>query len=374
MGEGEAALNTKIETIARLMPHMTPEVQNKLQEESTRATAALNGGQPTRGAAGAGGTQAVEMLSDSTMVELMEKMSRNVAVFQSVFEAGQEAAMYPNQSTKRDSASQDAFKESLIHRYQAARENATKLECVVTGQFLPRHVCTAGHLVPHAQRSCLPHYGLSPAEINDPRNGLLWAEGIEKKMHPPEDICFLYHYLNQAWHFVVLNPAIMKEVIAGTNKTFGDCHERALNIPPEKSPWKRVLWVHAKLALTHAMSKKWISGTLWEERLKKTKEFLLCLQDADNSDEAMAKWTKQYETSKEKAGSEGLVGAAHGTPTSRGASMGAPVGAARGRPASRETIRAAGMLAVSGGRGGRWGGAREYGSKQTPTNRDKQKH
>ncbi len=344
----------------------------------------------------------MKMFSDSTWIELMEKMSRNMIVFQSVFEAGQEAAMYPNQSTKRDSASQDAFKKGLIHRYQVARENAKFLECVVTGQLLPRSACVAGHLVPHSQRSFLPNFGLSPAEINNPMNGLLWAEGIEKKMHPPKDICFLFHYLNQAWHFIVLNPAIMKEVIAGTSKTFGDCHERALKIPPEKSPWKRVLWVHAKVALTHAMERKWISGTLWEERLKKTNEFLSCWKEAKNSDEAIANWTKQYEVAKEEAGSGDLVGgahetptsrgasmgtkqyevskeeagsgdlAAHGTPTSRGASMGAPVGAARGTPTSRGTIRAGGMRAVSGGRGGRWGGARGDGSKQTSTNRDKQ--
>jgi len=47
MGEGEAALNTKIETIAKLIPHATPEVQNKLKEESARATAALNAAHPT---------------------------------------------------------------------------------------------------------------------------------------------------------------------------------------------------------------------------------------------------------------------------------------------------------------------------------------
>eukprot|EP00961_Rhodomonas_salina_P066557 894194-Rhodomonas_salina.1 len=47
MVPSDATLNTKIETIAKMMPHSTPEVQKKLQEESYRATAALNPGQPS---------------------------------------------------------------------------------------------------------------------------------------------------------------------------------------------------------------------------------------------------------------------------------------------------------------------------------------
>eukprot|EP00961_Rhodomonas_salina_P292348 3932871-Rhodomonas_salina.2 len=49
MVPSEAAQNIKIETIAKLMPHVTPQVQEKLQEESARATAALIRGQPSEG-------------------------------------------------------------------------------------------------------------------------------------------------------------------------------------------------------------------------------------------------------------------------------------------------------------------------------------
>jgi len=50
MVPSDATHNTKVETIAELMPHSTPEVQEKLQEESERATAALNRGQSSKGA------------------------------------------------------------------------------------------------------------------------------------------------------------------------------------------------------------------------------------------------------------------------------------------------------------------------------------
>ena len=49
MVQRDTTHNTKIETIAKLMPHSKPEVQKKLQEESDRATAALNRGQPSEG-------------------------------------------------------------------------------------------------------------------------------------------------------------------------------------------------------------------------------------------------------------------------------------------------------------------------------------
>jgi len=211
-------------------------------------------------------------------------------------EAEQEASMYTDKQTMRETASQHNFKEELISHYQVCKQQGKggeELECMVTKQFVPRDKCIAGHLLPHSNRTFLPSYGLSHLAINDVRNGILWAIGIEQKFHPPKEICLLYDPFASTWKFTVLNPLLRDKIIAGTNKTFGELHLQPVQFPHGKSPWKRILWVHAKLSIENALLNKWIEATEWEGEIEKFADLLRLRREqkrGEESDAAVTKW------------------------------------------------------------------------------------
>jgi len=210
-------------------------------------------------------------------------------------------AMCPDKETARSTESQAAFKNALVARYQAgfcrngkrfisAPTSFTHIQCAVTGWKTSKQQCCAGHLLPHASAHDALAFGLSPDDINDERNGLLLAQGVEKVMHPPLRVCFLFDVLNNSWKFAVLDPELMKQVVRPTPKRFHELHQKALEIPPGKSPWKRLLWVHAEHAISGAMKKGWIKGQAWEEELKKLASLLDQVNGKSDSDMAMRIW------------------------------------------------------------------------------------
>eukprot|EP00961_Rhodomonas_salina_P268819 3632748-Rhodomonas_salina.1 len=106
-----------------------------------------------------------------------------LAVLGNLTQTVQYQAMHPDHQTQRSRESQFHFKSALIKYYEAgycksARhfvraddpEQATYIQCAVTGWKLKRNKCIAGHVLPHASAHLAHAFGLSPEGINDVRN------------------------------------------------------------------------------------------------------------------------------------------------------------------------------------------------------------
>jgi len=226
-----------------------------------------------------------------------------LAVLGNLTQTVQYQAMHPDHQTQRSRESQFHFKSALIKYYEAgycksARhfvraddpEQATYIQCAVTGWKLKRNKCIAGHVLPHASAHLAHAFGLSPEGINDVRNGLLCCEHVEELMHPPLRICFLYDILHDNWKFTVLDGQLLVTKIRETNKTFGQCNGKTLKLPDGKSPWKRLLWIHAEQAITAALSAELLSDKKWEEERGRIQSLLTLVFTQRDSDAAVRKW------------------------------------------------------------------------------------
>lgn len=107
-------------------------------------------------------------------------------------------------------------------------------------------------------------YGLSPLEIDNPRNGVLMLDSIEKAFDHL-DVCFLYNALTQELTLKVMNPAFLSRRILPNSavelSSFADIDGNVLQCGAGALPYRRVLSVHTKFAFSRALSMGWIANT-----------------------------------------------------------------------------------------------------------------
>ena len=121
------------------------------------------------------------------------------------------------------------------------------------------------HLVKHSRPHLMAMYGLSPLDIDNPRNGILMLDAIEK-VFDSLDVCFLYNHMNQELTFKVLNPELRRKRILPSSsnelRTFENIDGSPLQVAvAEAKPYHRILFTQAKFAYSRAISFNWIANT-----------------------------------------------------------------------------------------------------------------
>jgi len=174
------------------------------------------------------------------------------------------------------------FKESLITFYDrqagdhpVGDETLAQIRCMVLDKPIVTHKVCAAHLWKHSRADDMPLLGLSPSDIDNPRNGLLLAKSIEVAFDKKE-VCFLYNPFDQKFHFCVLNPSLLPiriyypdPKIPNDNNfpdTFASLNNQPLQLPKGIFPYKRILGFHARCAFRKACP-KWITEERYQEFL-----------------------------------------------------------------------------------------------------------
>lgn len=169
-------------------------------------------------------------------------------------------------SNNRTRIESDEFKESLIAYYQCAAPPSTPLSnniyCMITRKLYRRDLVIASHIVKHStQGESMPLYGLSPLDIDSPRNGFLMLKSIEESFDRKE-VCFIYNPIDRSLRLKVLNPLLMGKKLHSTEPmTFANVDNAALMLPVDVFPFRRCLNMHAKFSFSRALLFKWILPT-----------------------------------------------------------------------------------------------------------------
>ena len=121
---------------------------------------------------------------------------------------------------------------------------------------------TSAHLVKHCTPELMTCYGLSPSEIDSPRNGILILKKIEESFDRL-DVCFLYNGFDQKLRLKVLKPELLNCRIFPSSttelRTFRDIDGAELMQPDSDTcPYRRILSMHVKYAYARALSLGWI--------------------------------------------------------------------------------------------------------------------
>jgi hypothetical protein len=215
----------------------------------------------------------------------------------------QEGVFYNDAQTQRSEKSQRAFKDKLVSRYSNKANITTKkgnvevgLRCMVTGTVLPFDQCIAGHIVPHHAAAQLPCFGEVPSEINNPKNGLLWAQGIEDIFHPPKRVCIMYHFFTKQLHFMVLDPELLEVEIKGTKIMFKNVNNRVVDCG-DCLPSLRYLWRHASASIREAEKAGWLNAGSeeWKVPLKMMEEAMIHVATDCDSQGAADKVASAYQ-------------------------------------------------------------------------------
>lgn len=181
---------------------------------------------------------------------------------------------------KRSEQEQADFRALLIREYERGGPSAdSPVRCMVLDQPLRHgdHV-KASHIWKSATRGRgLEMFNLSPDALNDYRNGLLIAAGIEEAFDSKR-LCFVYDITTKRILVHVLDPALLVDpttlqgpardaVMASRhlNIPFREIHGRPLLHPPNKSPFHRILSFHAKCSFYQAKLSKWITDEQYDE-------------------------------------------------------------------------------------------------------------
>jgi hypothetical protein len=158
------------------------------------------------------------------------------------------------------------FKRAVVDFYQR-RVTTGPLDRILTArcmisdeEFEYKDLCPA-HLVKHCKPELMSLYGLTPLDVDNPRNGILVLKQIEIAFDH-KDLCFLRNPMNGELILRVLHPKLMGQRIHPTSatelRTFGDINHSALQFPADQLPFRRILSMHAKLSLSRALRYKWI--------------------------------------------------------------------------------------------------------------------
>lgn len=160
------------------------------------------------------------------------------------------------------------FKHAVIYFYgmavSAVGDRVVTARCMVSGAVVPYGELRPAHLVKHRTPHLMTLYGLSPLEIDNPRNGVLMLDSIEKAFDHL-DVCFLYNAMTQDVTLKVMNPAFLPRRILPNSavelRCFADIDGKVLQCGAGALPYRRVLSVHTKFAFSRALSMGWIVNT-----------------------------------------------------------------------------------------------------------------
>ena len=172
---------------------------------------------------------------------------------------------HTNNRTMTESAD---FKRSVINYYNRActidgtSGSVITASCMVSNSVFKYGELCPAHLVKHCKPELMHLYGLSPNDIDNPRNGILLLKEIEIAFDH-KDVCFLYHPLRLTLIFQVLCPALLCKRIHPLStselRTFQDIDGAILQCPPSIYPFRRILSMHAKLSYSRAFHCGWIA-------------------------------------------------------------------------------------------------------------------
>jgi hypothetical protein len=160
------------------------------------------------------------------------------------------------------------FKHSVIAFYgrevSSIGDRIVTARCMVSNAVAPYGDLRPTHLVKHGRPYLMALYGLNPLEIDNPRNGILMLDSIEKAFDHL-DVCFLYNAMTQQLTLKVVHRALMTKSILPNStlelRTFADIDGSVLQYRAGSLPYRRVLSVHAKFAFSRALSHGWIENT-----------------------------------------------------------------------------------------------------------------
>jgi HNH endonuclease len=161
------------------------------------------------------------------------------------------------------------FKRSVIEFYgmakQMVEDRIITAQCMATGIITAYNDLRPAHLVKHSTPQLMSMYNLSPSDVDNPRNGILMLDSIEKAFDHL-DVCFLYDPNTSALALKVLNPRLLTKRILPNSvvekRTFSDVSGSQMHIGiPSNIPYRRILSIHAKFAYARALGEKWIENT-----------------------------------------------------------------------------------------------------------------
>jgi hypothetical protein len=160
------------------------------------------------------------------------------------------------------------FKHEVIRFYgrgvSVVGDRVITARCMVSNAVVAYSELRPAHLVKHSTPHLMTLYGLSPLEIDNPRNGILILDSIEKAFDHL-DVCFLYNAMTQVLTFKVMNPTFNSKRIlpysSAELRTFGDIDGNVLQCAVGCLPYMRVLSVHTKFSFSRALSMGWIKNT-----------------------------------------------------------------------------------------------------------------
>jgi hypothetical protein len=179
-----------------------------------------------------------------------------------------------------------AFKDTLVTFYDRGAPNhptevgtdgnpLAQIRCMLLDKPIVTHKVCAAHIWRHSRADDLVLFGLPSTEINNLRNGLLLAKSIEVAFDKKQ-VCFLYNPFDQKFYFRVLDPALRQIRIYYPDAkiqndydypdTFGSLDGKALQLPENVFPYKRLLGFHARCAFKAAVP-KWIKQEQYQEFL-----------------------------------------------------------------------------------------------------------
>jgi len=169
--------------------------------------------------------------------------------------------------SKRTKEDQQDFKDALIDFYK--REDPTQrgnIFCMILDRSYPRKKIIAGHIWSSCTRGKgLKEFGLKESDLNEPRNGLLLAEAIEKAFDTKR-VCFMWDPLQKQIKLCVLDPSLRNDHVLPSKSTyFKDIDGKPLHHPVDKIPFRRILKWHAELSFGEARAHHWISEEKFKE-------------------------------------------------------------------------------------------------------------
>jgi hypothetical protein len=178
----------------------------------------------------------------------------------------------------------ETFRQQLVKYYGNGTEvspgNFHSVRCMVSHEtFQGRKDWRAGHILPRKCGIWIADFGIAADDINSPRNGIIWATGIEKEFNPAEKVCFLYDLLHHTLKFKVLDKKLLNKNVEGIKKSFGEINGNSLLIPGggEAFPFLRLIWQHSVAAISKSFERGNISEEerpLFESYLKDSKTWL----------------------------------------------------------------------------------------------------
>jgi len=142
------------------------------------------------------------------------------------------------------------------------------IQCMVTGHNVQDEV-RASHIWKWSSGGKgLTMFNLEEKDVESERNGLLLVTGLERAFDTKR-ICFVYNPFDQKFYVYILDPALIQQPVALKvapddtvtkvlpGLTYGQLHLHFHLYMPEKKPFRRLLYFHAKCCFDYAKEMGW---------------------------------------------------------------------------------------------------------------------